>query len=1074
MGFFRFFFCVLLLLMTSVSFAIDTDNDGLPDEWEVENGRDPLVADYQISITDKFACLLADGAITCWGDNQSGQLDAPQLDDIKQIETAYFMTTTYFSTGAVTVEGGVACALHSSNVTCWGSNEYGLLDVPQLTGPTKISLDEGIGCALDVNGIHCWGQHGSWGSPISYFDDTDFEGIIDIHLSRIYLLILDANGMHKIHLFNSSISPVLDGLNNPSMVDSGCILDNNEVICIGYDIGNSDITGVPHMNNPTYVSAGSLNACAVDDGSVKCWGQRPEFLNIPNLDEAYSLDVSRWVVCALETIGVQCWGSIESKILNSKIVPLMIDPDSDGVSSQGGEDRFPFDSTESYDSDNDGIGNNTDSDDDGDGVPDATDIYPLDARYFKDSDSDGLPDAFEEANGLNKYIPTDAQSDVDEDGLNALQEYLLGTSLISIDTDKDTLLDDWEIENGRDPLVADYQVSAGHEQTCAIDDSGVVCWGRGQINGNGPVLSNSTQISAGWNYACELNDLVVYCWGNNYDAYRYDAYTNAPVLSNPTQVSAGYSHTCAIDDTGVVCWGGWSSQISIPTLSNPTQVSVGYGHTCAIDDTGVVCWGSNEYGQADVPTLINPVQFSSGAYHTCAIDDAGVVCWGANWSGQISVPTLSNPTQVSAGYGHTCAIDDTGVVCWGSNEYGQADVPTLTNPVQFSSGAYHTCAIDDAGVVCWGNNNEGQVDVANILIDPDGDGFSSQWGQDVFPFDAAEWLDTDSDGVGNNTDFDDDGDTVLDSEDVFPYDGSEWIDSDNDGMGDNSDNCLLLANPDQFDTDSDSIGNACDKDDDGDGVLDSEDFFPLDGTEWVDSDQDGIGNNADTDDDNDGFADIFDALPLDASEQLDTDLDGIGNNADADDDGDGVEDGNDAFSVNGLYSSDTDSDGMPDAWEVLYGLNPNDPADIASDLDNDGIVALQEFYEGTAPGPEIEQNILSWDFDGNGSADALTDGLMMLRFAFGLTGVNVTNGAIADNSDMSSEEVLSNLNNAKDSLLTDIDGNGVVDALTDGLMLLRALFGLSGDNVITGAIGNEATRISATDVATYISDHMPN
>lgn len=117
---------------------------------------------------------------------------------------------------------------------------------------------------------------------------------------------------------------------------------------------------------------------------------------------------------------------------------------------------------------------------------------------------------------------------------------------------------------------------------------------------------------------------------------------------------------------------------------------------------------------------------------------------------------------------------------------------------------------------------------------------------------------------------------------------------------------------------------------------------------------------------------------------------------------------------------------------------------------------------------------ITWDFDENGAADALTDGLMMLRFAFGLTGVNVTNGAIADNSDMSSEEVLSNLNNAKDSLLTDIDGNGVVDALTDGLMLLRALFGLSGDNVITGAIGNEATRISATDVATYISDHMPN
>jgi hypothetical protein len=27
----------------------DTDNDGLPDDWEIANGRDPLVADYAVS-----------------------------------------------------------------------------------------------------------------------------------------------------------------------------------------------------------------------------------------------------------------------------------------------------------------------------------------------------------------------------------------------------------------------------------------------------------------------------------------------------------------------------------------------------------------------------------------------------------------------------------------------------------------------------------------------------------------------------------------------------------------------------------------------------------------------------------------------------------------------------------------------------------------------------------------------------------------------------------------------------------------------------------------------------------------
>ena len=51
------------------------------------------------------------------------------------------------------------------------------------------------------------------------------------------------------------------------------------------------------------------------------------------------------------------------------------------------------------------------------------------------------------------------------------------------------------------------------------------------------------------------------------------------------------------------------------------------------------------------------------------------------------------------------------------------------------------------------------------------------------------------------------------------------------------------------------IGNNADTDDDGDGVIDSEDAFPLDNTETTDTDSDGIGNNADTDDDGDGVID---------------------------------------------------------------------------------------------------------------------------------------------------------------------------------------------------------------------------
>ena len=95
------------------------------------------------------------------------------------------------------------------------------------------------------------------------------------------------------------------------------------------------------------------------------------------------------------------------------------------------------------------------------------------------------------------------------------------------------------------------------------------------------------------------------------------------------------------------------------------------------------------------------------------------------------------------------------------------------------------------------------------ITDTDDDGDNVPDVSDWSPLDANEWLDTDGDGIGNNADTDDDNDGLLDiqeielgtnplladsdadsyidSDDLFPVNPTEWIDSDSDGVGDNSD-----------------------------------------------------------------------------------------------------------------------------------------------------------------------------------------------------------------------------------------------------------------------------------------------
>ena len=55
----------------------------------------------------------------------------------------------------------------------------------------------------------------------------------------------------------------------------------------------------------------------------------------------------------------------------------------------------------------------------------------------------------------------------------------------------------------------------------------------------------------------------------------------------------------------------------------------------------------------------------------------------------------------------------------------------------------------------------------------------------------------------------------------------------------------------------------------------------------------------------------------------------------------------------------------------------------------------------------------------------------------------------------------------------DIDDNGEVDALSDGLLIIRHLFGLTGQSLIANAVADNANRKLAPDIRSYLLTLTP-
>ena len=94
-----------------------------------------------------------------------------------------------------------------------------------------------------------------------------------------------------------------------------------------------------------------------------------------------------------------------------------------------------------------------------------------------------------------------------------------------------------------------------------------------------------------------------------------------------------------------------------------------------------------------------------------------------------------------------------------------------------------------------------------------------------------------------------------------------------------------------------------------------------------------------------------------------------------------------------------------------------------------------------------------------------------MRFLFGFTGTTLTQGALGVGATRTGPQIEEYLARAGAAL--DADGDDTLQALTDGVLALRFLFGFSGDVLVTGALDPDATRTDPAAVADFLDRLMP-
>ena len=241
--------------------------------------------------------LVADGTVTCWGENSHGELGNGTLTD----SSTPVLVKGVVNAVAIVAGGEHSCALLvNGTVDCWGDNSNGELGngtntssftpvivkgvggSSRLVGVRAISIGDDHPCALLADGtVDCWGDNGNGelgnGTTRSSFTPVIVKGVGGTpRLTGVRAV--SAGGDHTCAVMASGAVECW-GFNESGQLGDGINVGPQHcqqlgLACSTLPVDVRGVGGAGGLTGAVSISAGDQHTCAVSlpQGSARCWG----------------------------------------------------------------------------------------------------------------------------------------------------------------------------------------------------------------------------------------------------------------------------------------------------------------------------------------------------------------------------------------------------------------------------------------------------------------------------------------------------------------------------------------------------------------------------------------------------------------------------------------------------------------------------------------------------------------------------------------------------------------------------------------------------------------------------------